>query len=752
MELNKKKEDKSNEDMIDKLNSNIKSLTLEEQFEKWLIVLKEHLSKKEYKKTIENINRLSKKYIHIESFWKVIILKIKSFLKIIENKMKKYNFNQTDSNIIKMEKEHIKKYSKMTKKNFVDLTNEIKINNQLIKNTSLIQSIIELYLEYIYILCIFSKQCDSNIDLISLISLTIVFGEKTYNIILHHKSLNHLVKIYLLGCKFYIENKDHEICIDLLEKCIELSLRELFYLIDFHESINESNFVGKFKKKLKKIFINFIIIFLYRGICYENLGFIQKAVESYRQCRWFTKKFFQEQINLVFLINKICERANSYYSLLHFLKIALNKKNVIYSKNEKNQKVNINYSLDETKFKSTLKILNNINIPEINSPNQFSNSINAGSKEYYLSNVKLLEAYMSEKFKNIIKNMDKINLYDFDDETRKKIQKTLNKKYFEDKFKTYREKNKNSFLIEMNKKRDRINSPHSKDNNNINLNNTSRISSANIKNEYKLKIKKNETVSKNNSLNVSNITHPFSFQHSNQNNKSLSKSFTRLHSNKKKLLEESKLYRSSSAFFGKKYQKKINYIKKLDEREIKFQKELLSLKKSPLFDMEIYNKFLISKDTERKFSKMQILSSLQPLFYFNEYYILQEYTKQKRSLKNTVIKSQSNKAVIRYKKQKHEINKNFSKSKSLENYNKEEILAQNKKVILLISKKIENINLNKSKKSKEFEKQVNSFLNMKKSQSFRKTINHNNNFSLIKNKKTNDLKSFLHFNKSNDEL
>ena len=252
MELNKKKEDKSNEDMFDKLNSNIKSLTLEEQFEKWLIVLKEHLSKKEYKKTIENINRLSKKYIHIESFWKVIILKIKSFLKIIENKMKKYNFNQTDSNIIKMEKEHIKKYSKMTKKNFVDLTNEIKINNQFIKNSNLIQSIIELYLEYIYILCIFSKQCDSNIDLISLISLTIVFGEKTYNIILHHKSLNHLVKIYLLGCKFYIENKDHEICIDLLEKCIELSLRELFYLIDFHESINESNFVGKFKKKLKK--------------------------------------------------------------------------------------------------------------------------------------------------------------------------------------------------------------------------------------------------------------------------------------------------------------------------------------------------------------------------------------------------------------------------------------------------------------------------------------------------------------------
>ena len=58
MELNKKKEDKSNEDMFDKLNSNIKSLTLEEQFEKWLIVLKEHLSKKEYKKTIENINRL----------------------------------------------------------------------------------------------------------------------------------------------------------------------------------------------------------------------------------------------------------------------------------------------------------------------------------------------------------------------------------------------------------------------------------------------------------------------------------------------------------------------------------------------------------------------------------------------------------------------------------------------------------------------------------------------------------------------
>ena len=55
----------------------------------------------------------------------------------------------------------------------------------------------------------------------------------------------------------------------------------------------------------------------------------------------------------------------------------------------------------------------------------------SNEKNMFLSNIKLLEAYLNKNFRTIVCNMDKINLFDLDSITRSKIQKALNEMYLE---------------------------------------------------------------------------------------------------------------------------------------------------------------------------------------------------------------------------------------------------------------------------------------------------------------------------------
>ena len=54
-------------------------------------------------------------------------------------------------------------------------------------------------------------------------------------------------------------------------------------------------------------------------------------------------------------------------------------------------------------------------------------------------------------------------------------------------------------------------------------------------------------------------------------------------------------------FFNKKYLQKRDYIKKLEDRELKFQKCVLKLKDTPKTSFEVYNKEVMKQNSAESF-------------------------------------------------------------------------------------------------------------------------------------------------------
>ena len=120
-------------------------------------------------------------------------------------------------------------------------------------------------------------------------------------------------------------------------------------------------------------------------------------------------------------------------------------------------------------------------------------------------------------------------------------------------------------------------------------------------------------------------------------------------SKKIKIFEEDK---ELNKYFNNKYMAKRNYIKKLEDRELIFQKSLLKLKNTPKIAMPIYNKELIKKEANESFhNKMTLLDNSSINWKDNvsdeEFKKIKTYDK----LQKTVLMSLDENAFAKYKKE-----------------------------------------------------------------------------------------------------
>ena len=78
-----------------------------------------------------------------------------------------------------------------------------------------------------------------------------------------------------------------------------------------------------------------------------------------------------------------------------------------------------------------IKEIDTINLFESNNDNQTlsKTATNKSIKEknMYMSNIKLLEAYLSKDFRDLVSGMKTINIFDINNITRSKIQKVIDK-------------------------------------------------------------------------------------------------------------------------------------------------------------------------------------------------------------------------------------------------------------------------------------------------------------------------------------
>ena len=795
---NAKEEISLNQSNIDKNNYSEKELLTEEiRFENLLIHLKENLGKKFYKKTLKEIDLLIQQdFIETNPYiWKIKFLRIRALLKIVKNKIIKYLINQ-------IKKLKIKHYINNIKKYFSHIQNELNdfyenyIDSNSVNDLDKINDLLHLYFEYIYLYSFFHKKIGNLVESISLLSFVIRLHKETKVIVKKERTIMYIEKCFILLSQIYICNEDYFPAIEYLNTAMDLCFKHLvFDTNDVNDGIflgdkkhlenlikSEGLEIGKNKyeneienkfgnKKIKRTVIHIVFIYFYRGICYESIGKIRNSIKCYIQCLWFINHFFYDSFkSLAYLIKNILDKSLEFKEVIDYLTKKINyyekrqklknKKNKDESdKEEKNENDALANSLCSKKFKDLVNELSKLKIKEIDTVNKFNIKKNitglggrkqeGTDKNIFLSEIRLLETYLREDFKDILDEMNKIKSYDIDYTTREKIQKFLRRIYFEQS-QNYLNKKSNTLQISrINKKNLFKLQIHSNRNQSsgegkiINIKKNNILKNALMSNEKKVasssvfkknnnlhyekiinnknqKINKNERaksalsgynninsfdISRNkNILSPINVKPDFKSQTINLSLKEYNKikRRTNLASAKNMLkIDDRKL----NNFFNKKYIQKRNFIKKLEDREYKFQKCVLKLKDTPKTPISFYNKEVIKQSANQAFQKILSLHLSNPVNW-KENYSPEEIKNIKRhnKLENIMISSLDKNAFMKYKEEEKKNKEKNHNINNMLNVSLENMNNYNKNVINDINNKIEELNLRENFENKNYQK------------------------------------------------
>ena len=787
----------------------LKTYTIEEDLKNWCIHLKQQLANRNYKKALKEIasKGLISKFKRARGGYKIIILYIRAKLKIIEKKIFKYRFNLNENNKLKHQITHCFSYSNniLEELNLLilnisdnnlydnDYYNDIKKRNYKIE---LFDEIIRCHFDYIYIMSLLHYKVGNCAECISYLSLFLTLYKESKPYILSFHTLFKIEKCFILLSKIYILNNDHSNALSFLNESIKVCFKQIiFQVYDLYYGVfvgEKENLEIKEKEdililkdsRIKRIILNIVIIFLYQGICNENLANIKKATAFYKQCEWFTRIFLAKNnpilYKLVYKLKKSGIIACNIIDLINDKIEESEEKGVEYNEDNdedaKNKKYlrNKNKYYNTNKYKGLIRKLQELKIKEIDTVNKFEKNKNiiypntvkreGTDKNLFLSNIRLLEAYLRNDFKYIINDMKKINIFDLDYKARVKIQKALNKIYFEQNQKIIKDKNKSNIQKTFQKKNTyKINEEK------ININNKGLSTQdyrsfdsisdfrkrLNSRNKIYINLSKNKlnnnqsseiiSLEKNNSSkNSSNFKfyfsnreatspkyHKLNFSSSssyilntsrfpNQNNKSESKfkesniikekskirSLTINKSSKYKLIhpENQKI----KDFFNKKYLKKREYIKKLSDRELLFQKSILKSKNTRRFSFQYFNKAEAEQNANNSFTKIESIVLHNPANNFWKESLLDEEYKEyilNNKLENALLLSLDNKAFSKYKMNRRRIHKKDEKKilKDNSKYNKKlvNINNANKNTLNELNQKLNKLYENVQKKKNE---------------------------------------------------
>ena len=805
--------DKTKERKDKKLSSiRRKVFNEEEEIKDWVYHLKQQLSKRNYKRAIKDIVSagLINKFKNCLGGYKIIIFYIKAKLKIIENKIFKYHINQIDNNKHKHQISHCFSYSSTILDELNLLLREIseddfsfdnKYYNDIHKRNykiELFDDIIRCHFDYIYTMSLLHYKIGNSMEAISYLSLFLTLYKNTKLIILSIHTHHKIEKCLLLLAKIYLSNSDFENGIEFLNESIKVCFRQIVFQVQemyygvFLGNINDiivrekDDLLILKDKRIKRVILNIIMIFFYKGVYNENLANIKKATMFYKQSEWFTRIFYSKENSILYklffnvkkngieacdTINLIKERASLYEAKLW------QKRREETNKKGKNKK----YTVDKVKlfntkkFNGLVKKIQGLKIPEINTVNKFERNRNikclsssgrdarreGKDKNLYLSNIRLLEAYLRNDFKNIVDDMKKIKIFDLDYRTRTRVLKTMNKFYFEQNQKLIKERSqlsdkklKKSRSFRFNKLCESLNMGKINDRNLSNDSVFEPISdireAKNKKNKISINIFKNKLSKSNNfkiylrrkneseskfrsegnsnlfSTNRGSVNSPkysklhlsgsssflfYSSRYNSPNRNSRSKSINIRKEKEKEKTKKISLTKTNgyskykivqenkklNEFFNAKYLKKREFIKKLTDRDLLFQKTILKLKNTPKISFEPFNKAESQQNAEKSFTKISsLVSNRIGLHEWKENLSDEEYREYliNNRFEKTVLSSLENRALYNYKMNVKRVQKMKEDKEILEDSSK-------------YDKKFENIDNNNKKTLNELNNKLN---------------------------------------------
>ena len=592
-----------------KTNQGTKDSEFDEEFILEKINL--YLFSKQYKEAIKFIE-LKEKTLEDQPFnFLFFDIKIKCYYKIINEKLSTYKYrNKTILYSPEM------KNSIILEKMFQKITIFFKDIIQMFLleecNEGLKEKLLQNYCEGLYLLAKFHKIKNQPQDSTAYLSLSHsmlkTYIEKSKDPYTYHI----YQKILILLISLLIEDNSYYTAIDLNTLCLKLCIKELFIRNNSDKGINLTNLPYLIRHNYREIIQNINLSLYFMGICYENLGQLLKAVDSYKQASWFISKFYHESNSKFYEIIQGTEILASKYNDFLMEKIR-NRDNEI----ERIERERIQKELDYERLKQLNKISygliydlekyprisnfleNEIQLDKSGKPITISNfnfnTINRNEKENEnyrpRQKVNMLETFLlyndllSKDYQKYVHNSRGLNFNKIDKDSLEKLDK-YNQNLILDKNIISEKRKKNEKKVFEQKLASKIKKFIKPNNSDYKLFNNK----TNSEELYFFNRKQSlfDKIEKPFSSSVSSKT-LFSKKLSKkilEKNKQ-SKSMICLKNEKKqkevfKSYDPNKIERYpliNSFMFNNSFKKKLDFLEKMDNREIKFQKDLLYLKK-----------------------------------------------------------------------------------------------------------------------------------------------------------------------------
>ena len=365
----------------DDYEEKIKSLKI--QYNMFKIFIYNKLHKREYKTVLNQINGNFQTYELLPESKEMLFLKLETIIKIIVQKINKYERIKNIKNNVDEQKYKSYSFSKNSIKLLKDLSkrklicnikqNQIKLSNintaislekyyflfnkeimilineisNFFQNSQVIyiEKIIQLYLKLLLVKSYHHLKINQIIYSNYYLSLGKLLISSFKDYIKDIQTLELSQKIYLYITLNLIKNKDFKKAEKNCLKIYNFCIRQLIFK---YGDINIINSHLKYEEK--KVFLNLSLVLLYIGFCKEEKGKINKAINYYKLSLFITEKFLgNEYKKFSKFINNLIIRTKKYKKIILGLKKQgidfLKEKNSIENINNSTNSININFSM-----------------------------------------------------------------------------------------------------------------------------------------------------------------------------------------------------------------------------------------------------------------------------------------------------------------------------------------------------------------------------------------------------------------------
>ena len=425
-----------------------KKLHLKKEYSVWILSLKEGMHKCQFRKVISDIELNYQKYETLSSdIWECRVLKGQCILKIIHRKLHKYPLE-------------IKKDQSKQRYNILFWFNQVflileqlvltfrpelnkDINMEEESTLDKIELVVQLHLDTLYHLALFSLSINEVIQTCSYFAMA-----NNLQIFLdysrHPRTMHIYQKICLLRASILIGNYDFENSLKYQKQCMDICFRELFCMIDFDEGLENVSKMNKVQKKiLSTNFTHLVLAFYLRGVCFEYFGKLNKAIEAYKQSRYFSVKFLNEaEPEFTLFCQRLEKRTFVYFDIIENLKkrvekIKQRKMREELKKLQKETNSFIGYASKQNNellkkiangettrgFANLEKTLDKFNFNEDIQEFELKKDKEYPKTKFIMSTVRMIDTLLSKDFIDVVKDMKKIEINNFDNDTLTRIRK-----------------------------------------------------------------------------------------------------------------------------------------------------------------------------------------------------------------------------------------------------------------------------------------------------------------------------------------